>query len=241
MRYFFPVFNTVFAVASLCTRMYRMYTRERLQNVQHKVVQKKLIRCCILTKNLKGTSKNVIRSWIHFESLNKGKIGLLNLFSLTSTSSSSISCIHYKWPPSVSNSTYSSTNRRIWTKAKKNSRFGFVRTYEDSWSKMWIFFNICQTQWNPFYQFAPMAAPAPTSLYYIDVIYHKSGTHCTKILFLNHELLKTQFGPSSCIVWKSPKMSQFEVWHSHQFWAIKIDKSGNTNWPQASRFQNYSL
>ena len=120
MRYFFPVFNTVFAVASLCTRMYRMYTRERLQNVQHKVVQKKLIRCCILTKNLKETSKNVIRSWIHFESLNKGKIGLLNLFSLTSTSSSSISCIHYKWPPSVSNSTYSSTNRRIWTKAKKN-------------------------------------------------------------------------------------------------------------------------
>ena len=161
MRYFFPVFNTVFAVASLCTRMYRMYTRERLQNVQHKVVQKKLIRCCILTKNLKETSKNVIRSWIHFESLNKGKIGLLNLFSLTSTSSSSISCIHYKWPPCVSNSTYSSTNRRIWTKAKKKSHFGFVRTYEDSWSKMWIFFNICQTQWNPFYQFAPMAAPAP--------------------------------------------------------------------------------
>ena len=116
---FSPVFNTVFAVASLCTRMYRMYTRERLQNVQHKVVQKKLIRCCILTKNLK-----------------------------------------------------------------------------DSWSKMWIFFNICQTQRNPFYQFAPMAAPAPTSLYYIDVIYHKSGTHCTKILFLNHEILKTQFGPS---------------------------------------------
>ena len=53
MRYFFPVFNTVFAVASLCTRMYRMYTRERLQNVQHKVVQKKLIRCCILTKKSK--------------------------------------------------------------------------------------------------------------------------------------------------------------------------------------------
>ena len=119
MRYFFPFLNTVFAVASLCTRMYRMYTRERLQNVQHKVVQKKLIRCCILTKNPKETSKNVIRSWIHFESLNKGKIGLLNLFSLTSTSSSSISCIHYKWPPCVSNSTYSSTNRRIWTKAKK--------------------------------------------------------------------------------------------------------------------------
>ena len=42
------------------------------------------------------------------------------------------------------------------------------------------------------------------------------------------------------IVWKSPKMSQLNFWilaFSTNFGPTKIDLSGNTAWPQASRFQ----